>query len=38
VTVEDAPPVEPGLVLFAAFVVRRIAEDAGAAAAATAGA
>lgn len=34
VTVDDTQAVEPGLLLFAAFVVRRLADDAGAAAAA----
>jgi hypothetical protein len=38
VTVDDSERVEPGLLLFAAFVVRGLAEDAGAAAAAGAGA
>jgi hypothetical protein len=33
ITIEDAAAVEPGLRLFAAFVVRGLAEDAGAAAA-----
>jgi hypothetical protein len=37
VTVDDPGALEPGLLLFAAFVVRGLAEDAGAAAAATAG-
>jgi hypothetical protein len=32
VTLEDPGAMEPGLVLFAAFVVRKLAEDAGAAA------
>ena len=36
VTVEDVAAVEPGLLLFAAFVVRGLAEDAGATAGATA--
>src|SRR3954447_1459583 len=39
ITVDDPAPVEPGLLLFAVFVVRGLAEDAGAAAsAASAGA
>ena len=33
--VDDPTPLDPGLLLFAAFVVRGLAEDAGAAAAAT---
>jgi len=37
VTVADADGVDPGLLLFAAFVVRGLAEDGGAAAAASAG-
>ncbi len=37
VTVDDAEGVEPGLLLFAAFVVRGLAEDAGAASAAVTG-
>jgi hypothetical protein len=32
VTVDDAEPVDPGLLLFAAFIVRGLAEDAGSAA------
>jgi hypothetical protein len=32
ITVDDSEAVEPGLLLFAAFVVRRLAEDAGSAA------
>jgi hypothetical protein len=36
VTVDDAGAVEPGLLLFAAFVVRGLAEDAGASAGAAA--
>jgi hypothetical protein len=35
VTIDDAGAVEPGLLLFAAFVVRGLAEDAGAAAGAS---
>jgi hypothetical protein len=38
IAVDDDEPVEPGLLLFAVFVVRGLAEDAGAAAAASAGA
>jgi len=38
IAIDDSEPVEPGLLLFAAFVVRRLAEDAGAAAAAGASA
>jgi len=38
ITTEDPAAVEPGLLLFAVFVVRGLAEDAGAAAASTAGA
>lgn len=38
VTLEDAAELDPGLVLFAAYVVRGLAEDAGAAAAAGASA
>lgn len=37
VTVDDPDAVEPGLLLFAAFIVRRLAEDAGGAAGAGAG-
>ena len=36
VTVDDSAQVEPGLLLFAAYVVRRLAEDAGASAGVTA--
>jgi len=36
VSIDDAGAVEPGLLLFATFVVRRLAEDAGAAAGASA--
>lgn len=35
VTADDPAALDPGLLLFAAFLVRRLAEDAGAAAAAT---
>jgi hypothetical protein len=38
ITTEDPAAVEPGLLLFVVFVVRGLAEDAGAAAASTAGA
>jgi hypothetical protein len=38
ITIDDPAAVEPGLLLFAAFVVRGLAEDAGAAAAGTASA
>ena len=38
ITIDDPAAVEPGLLLFAVFVVRGLAEDAGAAAAATSGA
>jgi len=36
VSVDDSAALEPGLLLFAAFIVRRLADDAGASAGATA--